>query len=81
MPSRPEVECGMRASGRWHRGGAGGYPAAMSKLRETDLYAPVKALLEAQGYEEKGEVATSSPSRPMISATPVFKVFAWRLVR
>ena len=57
MPSRPEVECGMRAPARWHRCGAGGYPAAMSKLRETDLYAPVKALLEAQGYEVKGEVA------------------------
>ncbi len=25
-------------------------------LRETDLYAPIKALLEAQGYEVKGEV-------------------------
>ncbi len=29
----------------------------MSKFRETDLYAPVKAFLEAQGYEVKGEVA------------------------
>ncbi|PRY22697.1 hypothetical protein CLV78_106239 [Aliiruegeria haliotis] len=26
------------------------------RLRETDLYAPVKALLESQGYEVKGEV-------------------------
>src|SRR5699024_8354296 len=30
---------------------------------------------------EKGEVATSSPTRPMISATPVFRVFAWRFRR
>ncbi len=29
----------------------------MAKLREADLYAPVKAFLEAQGYEVKGEVA------------------------
>lgn len=30
--------------------------AAQEKLRETDLYPPVKALLEAQGYEVKGEI-------------------------
>ncbi|KAA2312339.1 hypothetical protein DL237_17085 [Pseudooceanicola sediminis] len=29
----------------------------MAKLREADLYAPIKAFLEAQGYEVKGEVA------------------------
>ena len=29
----------------------------MAKMRESDLYAPVKAFLEAQGYEVKGEVA------------------------
>jgi hypothetical protein len=29
----------------------------MSKVRETDLYLPVKALLRAQGYEVKGEIA------------------------
>ena len=28
----------------------------MSKIMETDLYAPVKALLQSQGYEVKGEV-------------------------
>lgn len=27
--------------------------------REQDLYAPVKALLEAQGYEVKGEVGAA----------------------
>ena len=30
-----------------------------SPLRETDLYAPVKALLEGQGYEVKGEVGAA----------------------
>lgn len=29
----------------------------MAKLRETDLYAPVKVFLQAQGYEVKAEVA------------------------
>tara|TARA_R110002124_G_scaffold216127_8_gene381956 strand:+ start:1368 stop:2096 length:729 start_codon:yes stop_codon:yes gene_type:complete len=29
----------------------------MAKLRETDLYPPIKAFLEAQGYEVKSEVA------------------------
>lgn len=29
----------------------------MSKLRETDLYPPIKAFLEGQGYEVKSEVA------------------------
>ncbi|QPM92127.1 DUF2161 domain-containing phosphodiesterase [Pseudooceanicola algae] len=29
----------------------------MAKLRETDLYAPVKGFLQAQGYEVKAEVA------------------------
>lgn len=29
---------------------------APSKIKETDLYAPVKQLLEAQGYEVKGEI-------------------------
>lgn len=29
----------------------------MAKLRETDLYPPVKAFLEAQGYEVKAEVS------------------------
>lgn len=28
-------------------------------MRETDLYAPVKAMLEAQGYEVKGEVGAA----------------------
>jgi len=28
----------------------------MSSLRETELYGPVKAFLEGQGYEVKGEV-------------------------
>ena len=32
----------------------------MSRLSETDLYGPVKAFLEAQGYTVKGEVG-----RPM----------------
>lgn len=32
---------------------------AESKCRETDLYAPVKALLEGQGYEVKGEVGAA----------------------
>lgn len=30
-----------------------------SKIRETDLYAPVKALLEGQGYEVKGEIGAA----------------------
>jgi len=29
---------------------------AKAKLKETDLYAPVKAMLESQGFEVKGEV-------------------------
>lgn len=29
----------------------------MGKMRETDLYPPIKAFLQAQGYEVKGEVA------------------------
>ena len=29
----------------------------MSRLRETDLYPPVKAFLEGQGYDVKGEVS------------------------
>jgi hypothetical protein len=29
----------------------------MSKIRETDLYPPIKAMLEGQGYEVKSEVA------------------------
>ncbi|MEM8656982.1 MAG: hypothetical protein AAGF22_02705, partial [Pseudomonadota bacterium] len=29
------------------------------KPRETDLYAPIKALLEAQGYEVKAEVGAA----------------------
>lgn len=29
------------------------------RVRETDLYAPVKALLESQGYEVKGEVGAA----------------------
>lgn len=32
---------------------------ADSKPRETDLYAPVKALLEGQGYEVKGEIGAA----------------------
>jgi hypothetical protein len=32
---------------------------APQKLRETDLYAPVKAFLEAQGYVVKGEVGAA----------------------
>ena len=32
---------------------------APSPIRETDLYAPVKALLEGQGYEVKGEVGAA----------------------
>lgn len=32
---------------------------AARKLRETDLYAPVKALLEGQGYRVKGEVGAA----------------------
>lgn len=32
---------------------------AASPIRETDLYAPVKALLEGQGYEVKGEVGAA----------------------
>ncbi len=31
----------------------------VSRPRETDLYAPVKALLESQGYEVKGEVGAA----------------------
>ncbi|MCG6902122.1 MAG: DUF2161 family putative PD-(D/E)XK-type phosphodiesterase [Rhodobacter sp.] len=31
----------------------------MSRVRETDLYPPVKAFLKAQGYEVKGEVANA----------------------
>lgn len=31
----------------------------MSKLRETDLYAPVKAFLSGQGYEVKSEVGSA----------------------
>jgi len=30
--------------------------AAKAKLKETDLYGPVKSMLEAQGYEVKGEI-------------------------
>jgi len=32
---------------------------AGAKLRETDLYAPIKLLLEGQGYEVKGEVGSA----------------------
>lgn len=32
---------------------------AADKPRETDLYAPVKALLESQGYEVKGEIGAA----------------------
>ena len=32
---------------------------ASTKIRETDLYAPVKRLLESQGYEVKGEVGAA----------------------
>ncbi len=32
---------------------------AASKIRETDLYAPVKALLEGQGYEVKSEIGAA----------------------
>lgn len=32
---------------------------ATSPIRETELYAPVKALLESQGYEVKGEVGAA----------------------
>ncbi|MEM9104953.1 MAG: DUF2161 family putative PD-(D/E)XK-type phosphodiesterase [Pseudomonadota bacterium] len=32
---------------------------AKSKITETDLYAPIKALLEGQGYEVKGEVGAA----------------------
>ncbi len=32
---------------------------AKMKFRETDLYAPIKALLETQGYEVKGEVGSA----------------------
>lgn len=32
---------------------------AVSKLRETELYAPVKLLLEGQGYEVKGEIGAA----------------------
>ncbi len=36
------------------------YVAAMGKtIRETDLYAPIKRLLEGQGYEVKGEVGSA----------------------
>lgn len=31
----------------------------VTKIRETELYAPVKALLEGQGYEVKGEVGAA----------------------
>ena len=31
----------------------------LTRMRETDLYAPVKALLEAQGYTVKGEVGAA----------------------
>jgi hypothetical protein len=30
-----------------------------SKIRETDLYAPIKLLLEGQGYEVKGEIGSA----------------------
>lgn len=32
---------------------------AKTKISETDLYAPIKALLEGQGYEVKGEVGAA----------------------
>lgn len=32
---------------------------ASSKIKETDLYAPVKMLLEGQGYEVKGEIGAA----------------------
>lgn len=31
----------------------------MAKVKETDLYAPIKTLLEGQGYEVKGEVGAA----------------------
>lgn len=31
----------------------------MAKIKETDLYLPIKTLLEGQGYEVKGEVGTA----------------------
>ncbi|MEM9733341.1 MAG: DUF2161 family putative PD-(D/E)XK-type phosphodiesterase [Pseudomonadota bacterium] len=33
--------------------------ASKTKIRETDLYAPIKTLLEGQGYEVKGEVGAA----------------------
>lgn len=32
---------------------------APGKIRETDLYAPIKSLLEGQGYEVKGEIGAA----------------------
>lgn len=32
---------------------------AAAKIRETELYAPVKSLLEGQGYEVKGEICSA----------------------
>ena len=42
-----------------------------TKLRESDLYAPVKALLEAQGYEVKGEVGSADIVAVRASEEPV----------
>lgn len=36
-----------------------GQIAAMAKMQETELYLPVKAFLEAQGYDVKGEVGAA----------------------
>ncbi|MEM6462914.1 MAG: DUF2161 family putative PD-(D/E)XK-type phosphodiesterase [Pseudomonadota bacterium] len=43
----------------------------MSRLSETDLYAPVKALLEGQGYEVKGEIGMADIVAMRASEAPV----------
>ena len=44
---------------------------ATSPIRETELYAPVKALLEGQGYEVKGEVGAADVVACRDGADPV----------
>ena len=44
---------------------------ATSPIRETELYAPIKALLEGQGYEVKGEVGAADVVACRDGADPV----------
>ena len=54
---RASVPKGMRIAGSWFRAVWIGMVA--SRRRETDLYPPIKRLLEEQGYEVKSEIGAA----------------------